>query len=143
MFYYSLIMCCMFNTAGKQAVVCISTHTTNQMTVLPSIDIQTISNETRKVVPELRGPALVCLSVMDKKSVYWSSSWARILNVEGRIRKRTKETSSNISSPCIPPTTIMLANIHSILDYDVPRTDDVVLPTKFQFNVGPALPSIQ
>ena len=34
---------------------------------------------TRKGVPELRGPGLVCLSAIDKKSVYWSSSWARSL----------------------------------------------------------------
>ena len=36
----------------------------------------------------------------------------------------------------------MLANIHSILGYDVPRTGDVGLPTKFRFNVGPALQPI-
>ena len=33
----------------------------------------------------------------------------------------------------------VLANIHSILAYDVPCTEDVSLPTKFRFNVGPAL----
>ena len=33
----------------------------------------------------------------------------------------------------------MLANIHLILAYDEPRTEDVGLPTKFRFNVGPAL----
>ena len=32
----------------------------------------------------------------------------------------------------------MLVNIHSTLAYDVPRTDDVRLPTKFRFNVRPA-----
>ena len=36
----------------------------------------------------------------------------------------------------------MLAKIHSILAYDVPRTEDVGLPTKFRFNVGPALQPI-
>ena len=36
----------------------------------------------------------------------------------------------------------MLVNIHSILVYDVPRTEDVGLPTKFRFNVGPALQPI-
>ena len=37
---------------------------------------------TRKEVPELGGSALVFrVSAIDKKSVYWSSSWARILNV--------------------------------------------------------------
>ena len=34
----------------------------------------------------------------------------------------------------------MLANIHSILAYDVPGTEG--LPTKFRFNVGPALQPI-
>ena len=64
---------------------------------------------TRKGVPGFRGPALVCLNAIDKKSVYWSSSCARILNVQ----ERTKETSSNISSTCIPFTTIAGAGQHS------------------------------
>ena len=38
----------------------------------------------------------------------------------------------------LPPPSPVLANIHSILAYDVPRTKDVGLPTKFRFNVGPA-----
>ena len=41
--------------------------------------------KTRKGVPELRGPASVCLSAIDKKSVYWSLSWARILYVQDII----------------------------------------------------------
>ena len=36
----------------------------------------------------------------------------------------------------------MLAKIHSILAYDVPRTEGVGLPTKFRLNVGPALQPI-
>ena len=40
-----------------------------------------------------------------------------------------------------PPSPV-LANIHSILAYDVPDTEDVGLPTKFRFNVGPALQPI-
>ena len=32
----------------------------------------------------------------------------------------------------------VLASIHPILAYNVPRTDNVGLPTKFRFNVGPA-----
>ena len=36
----------------------------------------------------------------------------------------------------------MLANIHLILAYDVPGTEDVGLPTKFRLNVGPALQPI-
>ena len=68
---------------------------------------------SRKRVPELRGPALVCLSAIDEKSVYWSSLWARILNVQDIINERTKETSSNISSTCIPSTTIAGAGQHS------------------------------
>ena len=97
------------------------------------------------------------MHAIDKKSVYWSSSWARILNVQDIIEESTKETSSNISSTCIPFTTIagagqhafntclpspVLANIYSIPAYDVPRTEDVGLPTKFKFNVGPALQPI-
>ena len=39
----------------------------------------------------------------------------------------------------LPPPSPVLANIHSILAYDVPDTEDVGLPTKFRFNVGPAL----
>ena len=41
-----------------------------------------------------------------------SSSWARILTVQDIIRERTKETSSNISSMCIPSTTIAGAGQH-------------------------------
>ena len=33
----------------------------------------------------------------------------------------------------------MLANIHLILAYDVPGTEDVGLPTKCRFNTGPVL----
>ena len=48
-----------------------------------------------------------------------------------------------MSSTCIiPPPSSVLANIHLILAYDVPDTEDVGLPTKFQFNVGPALQHI-
>ena len=39
----------------------------------------------------------------------------------------------------LPPPSPVLANIHSILAYDVPRTEDVGLPTKLRFNVAPAL----
>ena len=42
----------------------------------------------------------------------------------------------------LPPPSPVLANIHSILAYDVPDTEDVGLPTKFRFNVGPALQPI-
>ena len=65
-----------------------------------------ILKKTRKGVTELRGPALVCLSAIDKKSVYGSSSWVRILNVQDLIKERTKETSSNISPTCISSTTM-------------------------------------
>ena len=67
----------------------------------------------RKGVPKLRDPALVCMSTIDKKSVYWSSSWSRILNVQDIIKDRTNEKSSNISSTCIPSTTIAGASQHS------------------------------
>ena len=42
----------------------------------------------------------------------------------------------------LPPPSPVLANIHSILAYDVPGTEDVGLPTKFRFNVGPTLQPI-
>ena len=38
----------------------------------------------------------------------------------------------------LPPPSPVLANIHPTLAYDVPRTEDVGLPTEFRFNVGPA-----
>ena len=41
-----------------------------------------------------------------------------------------------------PPLSPVLANIHSILAYDVPLTEDVGLSTKFRFNFGPALQPI-
>ena len=34
----------------------------------------------------------------------------------------------------LPPPLPVLANIHSIFAYDVPRTEDVGLPIKFRFN---------
>ena len=45
--------------------------------------------------------------------MYWSSWWAIILNVQDIIKERTKETSSNISSTCIPSTTIASTGQHS------------------------------
>ena len=42
----------------------------------------------------------------------------------------------------LPPPSSVLANIHSILAYDVRCAEDVGLPTKFRFNVGPALQPI-
>ena len=62
-----------------------------------------------------RGPALVCLSAIDNQCI------------------------------CLPKClwrASVLANIHSILAYDVPDTEDVGLTTKFRFNVGPALQPI-
>ena len=72
--------------------------------------------------------------------MYWSSSWARILNVHDIIKEKTKETKENIyfRRVSLPPPSLVLANIHSILAYDVPSTEDVGLPTEFRFNVGPA-----
>ena len=57
--------------------------------------------------------ASVCFSAKKTKSWYWSSSRARILNVQAIIKERTKKTSSNISSTCIPSTTIAGAGKHS------------------------------
>ena len=55
------------------------------------------------------------------------------------------ETSSNISSTCVPSTTIAGAGQHSfnrLLAYYVPHTENVGLPTKVRFNVGPASQTI-
>ena len=98
---------------------------------------------TREGIPELRDPALVCLSAIDKKAVYWSSSWARILNVQDIIKERTKETSSNISSPCIPSITIAGAGQHlfnTCLRCTAYRGCRPTLNPGF--NVGPALQPI-
>ena len=38
--------------------------------------------------------------------MYWSFSWARILNVQDIIKERSKERSSSIFLTCIPSTTI-------------------------------------
>ena len=92
-----------------------------------------INNNTVKRVPELRSPALVCFSVIDKKSVYCPSSWARILNDQ----EPRRQVQIYLRRLFLPPPSPVLANIHSILAYDVPGTEDVGLPTKFQFNVGP------
>ena len=73
--------------------------------------------------------------------MYWTFSWARILNVQDIIKERTKETNSNIVYS-FHHHRLVLANIHSILAYDVPGTEDVGLPTKFRFIVGPALQPI-
>ena len=45
-------------------------------------------------------------------------------------------------SVLLPPPSPVLANIHSILAYDVPDTEDVSLPTEFRSNAGPALQPI-
>ena len=39
-------------------------------------------------------------------TVYWSSSWARILNVQDIIIERTKETSISLTCKPFPSTTI-------------------------------------
>ena len=54
--------------------------------------------------------------IFSKHRVYWSSSWARILNVKDIIKERTKETSSNISWTYIPPATIAGAGHHSLIN---------------------------
>ena len=110
---------------------------------MPGTSRQKHNSLTRKGVPKLREPALVCLSAIDKKSVYWSHSWARILTVQNIIKERTKETSSNISSTCIPSTTIAGAGQHwfnTCLRCTSYR--GCSLPTKFRFNVGAALQPI-
>ena len=46
------------------------------------------------------------------------------------------------STVFLPPPSPVLANIHLILAYDVPGTEDVSLPTKLWFNAGPSLQPI-
>ena len=79
-----------------------------------------------------------------QKLVYWSSSWARILNVQDKIKERPKDTSSNIPSTCIPSTTIAGADQHSFntcLRYTSYRGCRPP-PPKFRFNVGTTLQPI-
>ena len=73
--------------------------------------------------------------------MYWSSSWTRILNVPFRKEPR-RQIQIYLRHVFFPPPSPVLANIHSILAYDVPRTEDVGLPTKFRFNVEPGLQPI-
>ena len=113
-----------------------------QNNALGDVNDLTTKYNNRKGVPELRSPALVCLSAIDKKSVYWSSLLARILNVQDLIKDRTKETSSTyLRCVFLPPSSPVLANIHFLLAYDVPRAEDVGLLTKFRLNVGSAFHS--
>ena len=84
--------------------------------------------KTRKGVPELRGPALVCLSATDKKI----SVLVILMGQNPKCLRRV----------LLPPPLAVLANIHSILAYDVPDTEDVGIPSKFPINVGQALQSI-
>ena len=98
--------------------------------------------KTRKGVSELRVSALASLSAIEKKSVYWSSSLEslKILNVQDIIRKELRrQVQIYPRRVFLPPPSPMLANIYSILAYDVPRTEAVGLPIKFRFNAGPAL----
>ena len=65
--------------------------------------------------------------------------------VQDIIKKITKETNIAqiyLRRVFLPPPSPVLANINSILAYDVPRTENVCIPTKFRFNVGPALQPI-
>ena len=50
--------------------------------------------------------------------------------------QRDKLKYNYLQHAFLPPASPVLANIYSILANDVPRTDDVGLPTKFRFNVG-------
>ena len=60
-----------------------------------------------------------------------------------KLRKEPKrQVQIYLRRVFLPPPWPVLANIHPILIYDVPRTEDVGLPTKFWFNVGPALQPI-
>ena len=62
------------------------------------------------------------------------------MSLEDIIKDRTKRQAQiYLRRVFLPPPSPVLANIHSILAYDVPGTEDVGLPTKFRVNVGPAL----
>ena len=62
-----------------------------------------------------------------------------ISKISDIINERTKEQGKKyIQRVFLPPPSPVLANTHSILAYNVPRTEDVGIPTKFRFNVGPA-----
>ena len=68
-------------------------------------------------------PGNSLLSAIDKKS----SLWARIPNLRRVL---------------LPLPSPVLANMNSIPAYDVSDTDDVGLPIKVRFNLGPALQPI-
>ena len=73
--------------------------------------------------------------------MYWSPSWARILNVQDINTKIRIQVKIYFQRVFLPPPSPVLPNIHSIIAaclYDVARTDDVGLPTKFRLNVVPA-----
>ena len=74
--------------------------------------------------------------------MYSSSSWARNPKCSGYNQRLFISKISDIIREITNEVNIyfqrVLANIHSILAYDVPRTEDVGPPTKFRFNVGPA-----
>ena len=75
--------------------------------------------------------------------MYCSSSSARILNVQDIIEEEPRrQVQIYHRRVFLPPPSQVLANIYSILAYDVPGTDDRGLPTKFRFNAGPALQPI-
>ena len=67
---------------------------------------------TGKGVPELRGPSLVRLSAINRKSVVF------LMGQNPKCLRRV----------LLPPPSPVLASIHSILAYDVPDTEDVGLP---------------
>ena len=91
----------------------------------PSVTITFKLLVTRKGVPELRGPASVWVLYRQKLS-----------------KEPGRQVQIYLRRVFLPPPSPVLANIHSILAYDVPGTEDVGLPTKFRFNVGPALQPI-
>ena len=58
------------------------------------------------------------------------------------LRKEPLNVQIYLRRVFLPPSSPVLANINSILAYDVPDTEDLGLPTKCRFNVGPALQPI-
>ena len=72
--------------------------------------------------------------------MYWSFSWARILNVQDIIKKRTKETVKIYPQRVfLLPPSLKLASNHSVLVLPTVyfHTDHICLPINFRFNVEP------
>ena len=59
--------------------------------------------------------------------MYWSSSWARILNVQDIWEEPRRQVRIYLQRVFYPPPSPVVAKIYSILAYDVPRKEDIRL----------------